>query len=37
MYSEIQNITAYYSKLENILPEELPVTKITVELGRARK
>jgi GTP1/Obg family GTP-binding protein len=36
MYSEIQNITPYYSKLENILPEELPVTKITVELGRAR-
>lgn len=36
MRSEIQNITPYYSKLENILPEELPDTEITEELGRAR-
>jgi hypothetical protein len=36
MHSEIQNITPYYSKFENILPEELPDTRITEELVRAR-
>jgi len=36
MHSEIQNITPYYSKFENIHPEELPDTGITEELIRAR-
>jgi hypothetical protein len=36
MHSEIQNITPYYSKFENILPEELPDTGVTEELVRAR-
>lgn len=36
MFSEIQNTTPYYSKFENILPDELPETEITEELGSAR-
>ena len=36
MHSEIQNITPYYSKFENLLPEELSDTGITEELIRAR-
>jgi hypothetical protein len=36
MHSEIQNVTTYYSKFENILPDELPDIEITEELGRAR-
>ncbi|MDQ3837828.1 MAG: hypothetical protein M3297_01010 [Thermoproteota archaeon] len=36
MHSEIQSIAPYYSKLENILPEELPEVEITEVLGRAR-
>jgi hypothetical protein len=34
MHSEIQSITPYYSKFENILPEELPEFEITEGLGR---
>jgi hypothetical protein len=36
MFSEIQNTIPYYSKFENILPDELPDIEITEELGRAR-
>ena len=36
MFSEIQNTTPYYSKFENILPDELPEIEITEELGRAK-
>ena len=36
MHSEIQDIIPYFSKFENILPDELPEIKITEELGRAR-
>ena len=36
MHSKIQNITPYYSKFENILPDELIYIEITEELGRAR-
>jgi hypothetical protein len=36
MHSEIQNIIPYYSKFENILPDELPDIEITEELRRAR-
>lgn len=36
MHSEIQNITPYFSKFENILPDELPDIKITEELGNAK-
>jgi hypothetical protein len=36
MHSKIQNIMPYYSKFENILPEELSDTGITEELIRAR-
>ena len=36
MHSEIQRITPYYSKFENILPEELAEVEITEVLGRAR-
>jgi len=36
MHSKIQNITPYYSKFENILPDELIYIEVTEELGRAR-
>jgi len=36
MHSKIQNITPYYSKFENILPDELIYIEITEELDRAR-
>jgi hypothetical protein len=36
MHSEIQRIIPYYSKFENILPEELAEVEITEVLGRAR-
>jgi hypothetical protein len=36
MHSEIRDITAYYSKFESILPDELPDIEIKEVLGRAR-
>jgi|SRR5918996_157833 hypothetical protein len=36
MHSEIQSVIPYYSKFENILPEELPEVEITEVLDRAR-
>jgi hypothetical protein len=36
MHSEIQNIIPYFSKFENILPDELIDIEIAEELSRAR-
>jgi hypothetical protein len=36
MHSEIQNTIAYFSKFENILPDELIDIEIAEELSRAR-
>ena len=36
MHSEIQNIIPYFSKFENILPDELIDIEIAEELVRAR-
>jgi hypothetical protein len=36
MHSEIQDIIPYFSKFENILPDEFMDFEIAEELGRAR-